>query len=180
MAALCEGSGRDDQQIGVRTASLVAAMYDAHAARLRRLLVTVTRDPSLAEDVAQEAFLRLIREVQAGRIPDNVGGWLTRVAVNLVASGARHAAVARRLDVQAAPIAHELSPEAVAEHREGAEALLVALSALDSADRHVILLAAHGHSRSEMARREGRTVLATRTHLCRARAKLRTGLASSA
>ena len=180
MAALQDDSGRACLQIGEQDASLVAASYEVHSGRLRRLLVTVTRDPSLAEDLAQEAFLRLIREVQAGRIPDNVGGWLNRVALNLVASGARHVAVARRLDGQAAPIRHEPSPEIAAEHRERADALLAALSALDSADRDVILFAARGHSRSEMASRDGRTVSAMRTHLCRARAKLRMGLAASA
>jgi RNA polymerase sigma-70 factor (ECF subfamily) len=180
MAALHDGPGRACPQIAEQEASLITAWYDAYSGRLRRFLVTITRDPSLAEDLAQEAFLRLIREVQAGRIPDNVGGWLNRVALNLVASGARHAAVARRLDAQAAPIPHEPSPEIVAEHRERADALLAALSALDSADREVILFAARGHSRSEMARRDGRTVPAMRTHLCRARAKLRMSLAASA
>jgi RNA polymerase sigma factor (sigma-70 family) len=41
------------------------------------------RDPGKAEDVAQETFLRLIRQLKEGKLPDNVQAWLYRVAINL-------------------------------------------------------------------------------------------------
>src|SRR6267142_7151743 len=59
-------------------------------------LVSATRDRELAEDLLQEAYLRLLREMQAGRTPDNSRAWLFRVASNLVVSRARRRAVAGR------------------------------------------------------------------------------------
>ncbi len=41
------------------------------------------RDPGKAEDVTQETFLRLIRQLKEGKLPDNVQAWLYRVAINL-------------------------------------------------------------------------------------------------
>ena len=45
--------------------------------------------PGVAEDLLQEAFLRLTREVRADRTPDNVRAWLYRVGANLAVSRGR-------------------------------------------------------------------------------------------
>jgi DNA-directed RNA polymerase specialized sigma24 family protein len=49
----------------------------------------------------------------------------------------------------------------------------VALAAAGDHDRTVMLLAAQGYRASEIGERIGRTELATRTLLCRARGRLR-------
>jgi hypothetical protein len=75
----------------------IAAAFRDHSSAIYGKALRSTRDPELAADVTQEAFLRLVVEAQAGRLPDNIGGWLYRTSANLIVSRARRAAVARRL-----------------------------------------------------------------------------------
>ena len=85
-------------QTGNRTAisDFITNAYEQHAASVHGITLRSTRDPEVAADVTQEAFIRLLTEAQAGRFPDNVGGWLYRTSANLVISRQRRAAVARR------------------------------------------------------------------------------------
>jgi RNA polymerase sigma-70 factor, ECF subfamily len=133
----------------------------------------MTRDPELAEDVTQEAFLRLFTEARAGRIPDNVGAWLFRASANLVVSRARHAAVARRFAPTLARFDGPAQPDAVAILSEQQEEVRIALSRLSDTDRDALLLAAHGATGAEIAHHLGRSPVATRTLLSRARGRLR-------
>ncbi len=57
----------------------VAAFHAEHAAELLRFLVGVLRDPQLAADVAQTAFLRLAQRGGSSR-PETRKAWLFRVA----------------------------------------------------------------------------------------------------
>ena len=47
-----------------------------------RLALALVRDPSGAEDVAQEAFVRLVNLARAGRTVESVKGWLMTAVVN--------------------------------------------------------------------------------------------------
>lgn len=155
---------------------IVEAAYAAHRAALVRRLTAMTRHADVAEDLAQEAFVRLAAEVAAGRIPDDPAAWLHRVAANLVASRGRHQTVVdRRAGELPRPDADE-GPEREAVQRELDEAVRVALSTLSFDDREALLLAAHGYRGPEIANRLRRTNGATRTLLCRARAKVRAQL----
>lgn len=53
-----------------------------HSARLIRIVVCLTKNQHTAEDIVQETFLKLW-ENRATLTPENVGGWLYRVAWNL-------------------------------------------------------------------------------------------------
>lgn len=156
-----------------RSMEYVEAAWAAHHAALVRRLALLTRHQDVAEDLAQEAFYRLAREVDAGRVPDDPGAWLHRVGVNLVASRGRHLTVVDRragdLPMPDAPP----SPEAVVVATERSGAVRAALAELSPADRDALLLAAHGYRGHEIADSIGRTEGATRTLLCRARNKLR-------
>jgi RNA polymerase sigma-70 factor (sigma-E family) len=61
----------------------VEELYAAHALRAGRLAFVLTRDRDLAEDVAQEAFARLIARLPSLRDPDAVEAYLRRCVVNL-------------------------------------------------------------------------------------------------
>ena len=78
------------------TGEVIAAAFRDHSAAIYGTALRSTRDPEIAADVTQEAFLRLVVEAQAGRLPDNVGGWLYRTSSNLIISRARHAARSAR------------------------------------------------------------------------------------
>jgi RNA polymerase sigma factor (sigma-70 family) len=151
----------------------IAQAFRDHAASIEGLALRSTRDRELAADVTQEAFLRLVVEAQAGRFPDNVGGWLYRTSMNLIVSQARRAAVARRLAPSLVPSGGPTEPDSLAVAREERRELQVALEVLSQVDRVVLLKAANGASGEELARDLERSAGATRTLLCRARTRLR-------
>jgi len=153
---------------------VIAAAFRDHSAAIHGTALRSTRDPELAADVTQEAFLRLVVEAQAGRFPDNVGGWLYRTSANLVVSRARRAAVARRLAPRLVRFDGPAEPDAIAVLQEQRHELHVALATLSAADRVALLMAAHGATGQEIARHLGRSHAATRTLLSRARGRLRT------
>ena len=154
-------------------AAYVASMYDAHAASVFGLALRTTRDPDLAADITQEAFLRLLTEDRRGRRPDNPGAWLYRTSTNLIISRARRASVARRLAPRLLSHDRPDGPDAVALGNEQHRELDAALATLSVADRVALVMASQGATGAEIAGHLGRSQGATRTHLTRARAHLR-------
>ncbi len=154
-----------------------ADVYDMDHEALFRWTRTLTRDTAVAEEIAQEAYVRLLREMRAGRCPDNVGAWLYRVAGNLATSHARHVRVAERRLARLAPVETADSIESVVIGRERARELASAFRRLPDDQRKIISLAARGLPGEEIARRAGVSPGASRTRLHRARARLRVELA---
>jgi RNA polymerase sigma-70 factor, ECF subfamily len=154
--------------------SSIEESYLRHRAALARYVLARTRNPELAADVVQEAFLRLAEETAVGRQPDVPLAWLRRVALNLVISGARRSAIADRWEPRPRPTAETAtSPERIAIDGERRAIISTAVSGLEPIERTAVLLAAQGFRCREIADRIGRTEGATRTLLCRARARLR-------
>lgn len=153
-------------------ADVIRAYTEWHE-ELFGFLTSATRDRDVAEDLLQESFLQLIREMRAGRTPDNVRAWLYRVASNLVISRVRRRAVAGRW------LSHLVQRESgeaadaamLREERRGDVERL--LNHLRPDARVGLLLAAQGFSGAEVAATIGRSDGATRTLLCRARLQLR-------
>src|SRR3954454_11428023 len=56
---------------------MLDTLYRRHAAGLTRWISGMTRDRAAAEDIVSEAFLRLARELAAGRCPDNPPAWVS-------------------------------------------------------------------------------------------------------
>lgn len=159
---------------------LVATAYDAHERSLYTFALGITRSGTAAEDLVQESFLRLVREVRAGRAPDNVKAWLYRVCSNLAMSRGRRATVATRYlpflasrEVGETPEARHLRLELGAE-------LTAALAELSHDERTGLLLSAGGFHGPEIAEIIGRSHAATRTMLTRARTKVQARLSGEA
>jgi RNA polymerase sigma-70 factor (ECF subfamily) len=158
----------------VDSQAFVGAAYAAHQREIYSFALHATRSPEAAEDIAQEAFLRLLHEVGDRRTPDNVRAWLYRVTSNLVISRGRRQTVAGRWLTALArqEVSHE-SPERVTIGRESHEGLQTALASLPRDTRVALLMAAQGFSGQEIATAIGKSEAATRTMLCRARLQLR-------
>lgn len=160
----------------VADAAVVEAWTD-HREELYAFLVRATRDTEVAQDLLQESFLRLTREVRAGRTPDNTRAWLYRVGANLATSRGRRISSALRglvrLGTAAGTVRTEDAPEAGYLRREGRTELLGALADLGPDARAALLLSSEGFSGAEIAAAIGRTESATRTMLCRARVRVR-------
>ncbi len=152
----------------------VADVYEAFAAELGRFVTARTRDPGAAEDIVQEAFVRLAVEARASRGPRNPQAWLYRVARNLIISRSRRAIVAQKT---APRLAFESinpdSPEMLFLTSERLRAVDLALEAVGVPARTSLVLAAHGYTCREIAERLGRSEGATRTIMCRARKVVR-------
>jgi len=157
----------------VTLGAVIAAAYETHASTIYGLALRSTRDPDLAADITQEAFLRLLTEGRHGRLPDNVGGWLYRTSSNLVISRARRATVARRFMPRLLSHDEPEGPETIAIGNEGHRELDAALATLSVADRMALVMSAQGATGEEIAGHLGRSHAATRTHLTRARTRLR-------
>ena len=157
---------------GCRSDTIVE-IYQAEHLALFRFVRAATGDEEAAEDVLQEAFVRLIREVAAGRAPENAHAWLFRVATNLVVSQVRRARTAERHlgDLERDPLA--ASPEQLVLVTERDEEVRTALDDLPVDGRVALLLAARGFSGREIAHTLGRTEGAVRTLLCRSRLRVR-------
>jgi RNA polymerase sigma-70 factor (ECF subfamily) len=158
---------------------LVAAIYDRHQGELFTFALRSCRDREAAEDLLHEAFVRLMVEIEADRTPDNVRAWLYRVTANLVASRGRRATVARRWLASAGPPEATVGgPEQSFVERERRADLDDALGDLGIDARTALLMAADGFHGDEIAAAIGRTAIATRTLMCRARLQLRERLGS--
>jgi RNA polymerase sigma-70 factor (ECF subfamily) len=151
----------------------LSAIYEAHRAELFAFLLRMTRDREAAEDLLQEAFVRLIKEARAGRLPDAVRPWLYRVAAHAAISRGRHGAVWTRLLPRLVDRREPVRPEHESLRAERDAELHTALAALAPDGRAALLLAAQGFAGHEIAASIGRTEGATRTLLCRSRVQLR-------
>lgn len=158
----------------------VREAYEAHAAELRGFARARMRDSSAAEDIVQELFLRLSLETQVRQYPRRPRAWLYRVAINLIVSRHRRAAVAnRQADRERFDMAILDSPETSFLATERWRSLNLALDAARPDGRQGLMMAAEGYSGREIALALGRSEAATRTLLCRARKVVRRELANN-
>ncbi len=151
----------------------LGAIYAERRGELLAFLVGMTRDGSVAEDLLQETFLRLVREARAGRMPGQVRPWLYRTAANAAIDRGRRGASLARLLPRLFERSEPEPPEGAALRVERDAALHAALGRLGADRRAALLLAARGFSGAEVAALLGRSEGATRTLLCRARLELR-------
>jgi RNA polymerase sigma-70 factor, ECF subfamily len=157
---------------------IARSMFERHHDELLRVALRACRDPETAEDLVQEALLRLMIEVDTKGSPENVRAWLFRVITNLALSLGRRATVSRRY---AGALVHRdepATPEAIVLELEARSALAAALGTLPQATRTALVLAASGYPGAEIAAAIGRSDTATRTLMSRARLKLRESLAA--
>jgi RNA polymerase sigma factor (sigma-70 family) len=158
----------------------LAALYDRFGRTAYGLALRVVRDPELAEDVVQEAFLSLWRS--AGRfVPERsrAGTWLLtlvhRRAVDLVRREER-----RRADpIEIAPEAVDAAAEEAPWLRLERERVQAALASLPDAQREAIELAYYGgFTQSELAERLGEPLGTIKSRMFSGLANLRELLAA--
>ena len=151
----------------------VASLFADHHASLFRYLARLTGDPDLAEDAAQEAFVRLVERPPT---PDNMRAWLFRVGTNAARLSARTGGRRRRIlegAPERAPVGDApLLPDAAAEQQEVRAKVRDALSQLPERDRVMLLMREEGFSHREIAEAVGTTTGSVGTMIARALARL--------
>jgi len=159
-----------------------AAVWTAHRDELAGFLVRSTRDHEAAEDILQDVYLHLLREVRAGRPPRAVRAWLYRVAGNLVIDRCRRQASARRYLDRASAMTNAVTapdqPTTPVLEREATRERLHAIEGLDPRARRALVLAAEGFRGQEVAEAIGCSHIAARALLHRARVQARTCLSA--
>jgi RNA polymerase sigma factor (sigma-70 family) len=151
-------------------AAYVAAAWLDHHDRLVATLLRDTRDPEVAADIAAETFEAFLREVRAGRLPDNEAAWLHRVARNRVIDWSRRRARWAGHGFEREEIGDD--PATSVLRHEQARELHRALACLPEVGRRAVVLQGEGYKPAEIATLIGRTNQATRTLLCRARRRV--------
>src|SRR5262245_53658617 len=128
-------------------------LYRDQAPGLTRWITGITRDPEAAADVVQEAFLRLARELAAGRSPQDPAAWVAQVARHLAISRARRASTAQRYAPRLVERDRADDPAAAVLAAERATAVHRALATLRPVERTAVVLAAEGVGGPEIAAR---------------------------
>jgi RNA polymerase sigma-70 factor (ECF subfamily) len=160
------------------------AVFEQHADKLFRLAVGLLHDEDEAESVVQEAFLRLITNLDSFDGRSKVGTWLYRVAYNLAMDILRQRQPQVELDgIGITP--KELTdwgqwPEKIMQQAEETAVLHQAITALPDNLRAIFLLReVEGLSTAETARIVGLTEANVKVRLHRARLFLREKLAEA-
>lgn len=152
------------------------ALYDDVFPALFRYLARLTGDPDVAEDVAQEAFVRLLeREVEGP--PPALRVWLFKTATHLVRDRWRVSSNRQRL-LEMHPVTPSAGPdpEREMERSETVAEVRRALATLDERDRELLLMREEGFSYREMAGAVGVQASSIGTLLARAQRRFESAM----
>ncbi len=157
-----------------------------HRSRIYRYLLSMARDPDVAEDLTQETFLRALRGLGGLRDHAALVSWLYRLATNVfldrVRAQGRRLACTDRRDEEGGSLIEEIADPAArvdrrAEQAEMSQCVRGFVDELPDDYRAVILLHdAHGLSSREIAEILGVPVATAKIRIHRGRARLRTAL----
>jgi RNA polymerase sigma-70 factor (ECF subfamily) len=128
----------------------INALFEEVYPPLFRYCNRLTGDPDTAEDMAQEAFVRLLERGPRGHA-NGLRVWVFRVATNLIRDAGRQASNRRRILDGVPPPEPVSGPEGEAERRENIASVRAALDRLAPRDREVLILRQEGFSYREIA-----------------------------
>jgi RNA polymerase sigma-70 factor (ECF subfamily) len=159
--------------------TFVEALFAQHHAEIYAYLVRMVRDPDLAADLTQDAFVKAYRAYDLLGKPDNARAWLYQIAHRVALDELR-----RRKIIRFVPFAGEARGAAPSAERLAMDARLSgelarALAKIPERQRAALLLAeVHDLSGLELAAVLGVSHIAARALLTRARESLRQALAA--
>lgn len=137
-----------------RDADTFGTLYQTLQPSLVRYLERMVGDADVAEDVAQEAFVRLLRRTDLEG--DDARLWIFTVATNLVRDHGRSVARRQRL-LSARPVrpSETPTPDVEVERGERVQRVREALAQLPQRDRQLLLMREEGFRYQEMAQAVG-------------------------
>ena len=152
-------------------AAAMRALYDRHASRVYTVVRRMAPEESLADDWAQETWVRAFRALPEFRGDSAFGTWVLRIAINSALHEARR--IRRRwqgeVSLDPATAGVERASEPVLRSR-----LERALAELPEGMRRILVLHdVEGYDHEEIARILGNRASTCRSQLFKARAKMR-------
>lgn len=143
------------------------SFFDEQYGALFRALCLITGDPEEAEDITQDAFVRVWERWSRVSLMERPDGYLFRTAMNLFRKKVRHAHVAARCGVEAAQ-ADDLAGI------EDRDECIRALRTLSEQQRAALILSGLlGYSTDEIGLMLGCRTSTVRVHLSRGRGAIR-------
>jgi RNA polymerase sigma-70 factor (ECF subfamily) len=142
----------------VTTDQRVTELFETMRESVYRYLVMVFGNPSEAEEITQEAFLRLLQHLQNGRIVDQVRPWIFRVAHNLAVDTQKGRKYESSLDADSWEECYQsradpdLNPEMRVLQLESFKQLETVLARLSCQQRQCLILRAQGFRYEEIAK----------------------------
>lgn len=150
----------------MNTEAVITKLMAEHGDSILRLCALYLRDRVLAEDAAQETFLRAYRAIDRFRGESSVKTWLTRIAINVCKD------MSHKRSRQ--PLILEKIPESISDPAYGDDSVLNEVMLLPPKYRAVILLRYYQQlDTREIAKVLGVTRNAVSVRLNRAREMLR-------
>jgi RNA polymerase sigma-70 factor (ECF subfamily) len=152
-------------------------LYRSHAGRVYGLCLRMTRDPTTAEDCAQDAFIQAWRALPTFQQRSHFSTWLHRIAVNAVLARGRKRQEDLGFDASIEDhVATSIADTGVEDPGESRD-LEDAIGRLPPGARHVLVLSGiYGYSHEETASMLGIAVGTCKAQLHRARQLLSTRL----
>jgi RNA polymerase sigma-70 factor (sigma-E family) len=150
-------------------------LYLRHAPEMMRLAFLLTRDRATAEDIAQDAFVRVAGRFHHLRSPGAFDVYLRRTVVNLCMSHHRRQRTARECAHRAVASAGRTEPSAGLPDIETRDEVRTALAQLPIRQRAAVVLRFYADlSEQQVADALGCSVAAARSLVFRAMGTLRT------
>lgn len=152
-------------------ATALRALYDRHAGRVYAVVRRIAPEESLADDWAQETWVRAFRALPTFRGESSFGTWILRIAMNSAMYEARKLTRRWKGEVPLDPTtsAVERPTEPVLRAR-----LERALAGLPEGMRRILVLHdVEGYNHEEIAAILGNTASTCRSQLFKARARMR-------
>ncbi len=176
--------GRGDARIGVTSSdadNLVERLYADEGANLVRLARLFTDDRNAAEDLVQEAFIRLYRSAHKIKDPNRAAPYLRSILLNLARDHNRRGLMSLR-HREAEPVPPEpVVPEDIVLQSESEAVVVDGLRALPHRQRDCLVLRFYlDLSEREIAETLGISPNSVKTHCRRGREALRRNLEGGA
>jgi len=156
--------------------SAFEGLYNAHMQRVYAICMRMTGNPTRAEELTQETFVRAWQRIGQFRGEGGFGGWLRKMAVNVVLGDSRSTSRRRRRETEAEGVV-PLHATAATPEPGGAIDLEQAIAKLPIRARQVFVLHdIEGYIHEAIGRTLGGTAGTSKAQLNRARRLLREAL----
>lgn len=159
--------------------ALVARLFRSEGAALVRLARLFTDDRNAAEDLVQEAFIRLYRSAHRLRDADKAAPYLRSIVINLARDHNRRGLMSLRHQEALTPESDPEAPEDLIVRNERQEVVLEAIRLLSPRQRECLVLRFYLElSESQIAEALDISSNSVKTHCRRGMAALQTRLES--
>ena len=157
------------------------SLYRAHAGRVYTVVRRLAGDDALADDLAQEAWIRAFEKLHLFRGDASFGTWMYRLATNTALNHLRSAGRHRELEEEASEEVRSTRPPSVDDAVINQKVLSDALDQLPPGYRQVLVLHdVEGLTHKEIGERLDVATGTSKSQLHKARARMRELIAPQA